>query len=132
MIVYSSTKAKFKEDVMTNDIGNIIYDAFRVATKRRTSKSEINSWVNSLQYMDRILSDDDIPHDSGVSIEYHLPQSSKRIDFILTGIDHQNRDTAILIELKQWQKAQLTESDAIVTTQFKHGVQETPHPSYPD
>ncbi len=130
MIVYSSTKAKFKEDVMTNDIGNIIYDAFQVATKRRTSKSEVNSWVNSLQYMDRILGEDDIPDDAGVSIEYHLPQSSKRIDFILTGIDHQNRDTAILVELKQWQQAELTESDAVVITRFKHGLHETLHPSY--
>lgn len=130
MIVYSSTKAKFKEDVMTNDIGNIIYNAYQTATNRRTSKSEIDSWLNSLQYMDRVLNDKDIPSDAGVSIEYHLPQSSKRIDFILTGIDHNNCDTAILVELKQWQHAELTESDAIVTTHFKHGKQETLHPSY--
>jgi DUF2075 family protein len=115
---------------MTNDIGNIIYDAYQAATNRKTSKSEIDSWVHSLQYMDRILNDEEIPSDAGVSIEYHLPQSSKRIDFILTGVDHHNRDTAILVELKQWQKAGLTTSDAIVTTQFKHGERETPHPSY--
>ncbi len=130
MIVYSSTKAKFQEDVMTNDIGNIIYNAYQAATNRKTSKSEIDSWVHSLQYMDRILNDRKIPSDAGVSIEYHLPQSSKRIDFILTGVDHHNRDTAILVELKQWQKAGLTTSDAIVTTQFKNGERETPHPSY--
>jgi len=115
---------------MTNDIGNIIYNAFKTATKRSTSKSEIDSWVNSLQYMDRVLNDSDIPQDTGVSIEYHLPQSSKRIDFILTGQDQQRRDTVILVELKQWQQAQLTDSDAIVITQFKHGLRETPHPSY--
>jgi len=80
--------------------------------------------------MDRVLADDDIPHDAGVSIEYHLPQSSKRIDFILTGKDHLHKESAILIELKQWQKAQLTDSDAIVITQFKHGLRETAHPSY--
>jgi uncharacterized protein len=130
LIVYSSTKEKFKDDVMSNDIGNIIYDAFKLATNKKTSKSEINSWINSLQYMDRVLNDDEIPSDAGVSIEYHLPQTSKRIDFILTGTDHYNRDTAILIELKQWQEAQLTESDAIVRTHFKHGLCETLHPSY--
>lgn len=130
MIVYSSTKAKFKEDVMTNDIGNIIYDAYRSATGRTTGKSEINSWISSLQYMDRVLNDDKIPHDAGVAIEYHLPQTSKRIDFILTGKDHFQRDSAILIELKQWQQAQLTDSDAIVITRFKHGLHETLHPSY--
>lgn len=115
---------------MTNDIGTIIYDAYRSATGRNTGRSEIDSWINSLQYMDRVLNDDEIPHDAGVAIEYHLPQSSKRIDFILTGMDHNRRESAILIELKQWQLAQMTDKDAIVITQFRHGVRETPHPSY--
>jgi DUF2075 family protein len=130
LIVYSATKAEFKKDVMTNDIDRIISDAFLSATGRSTGQQEIKSWANSLQYMDRILHDDDIPHDAGVAIEYHLPQSSKRIDFILTGMDHQRRESAILVELKQWQQAQLTDSDAIVITQFKHGPNETLHPSY--
>ena len=69
--------------------------------------------------MDRVLNDVEIPSDAGVSIEYHLPQTSKRIDFILTGTDHNNRDTAILIELKQWQQAQLTKSDAIESAIIK-------------
>lgn len=115
---------------MSNDIGNIIYDAYRTATGRHTGKSEIDSWMNSLQYMDRVLSDHEIPPDSGVAIEYHLPQTSKRIDFILTGKDVQNRETAILIELKQWQHAILTEEDAIVITQFQGLDRPTPHPSY--
>jgi DUF2075 family protein len=130
VIVYSSTKAQFQEDVMTNDIGNIIYDRYRAATGRRTGKSEIDSWINSLQYMDRVLTDGDIPRDAGVAIEYHIPQSSKRIDFILTGTDEQYRESAILIELKQWQQATLTAKDAIVRTRFQYGETETPHPSY--
>jgi hypothetical protein len=130
VIVYSSTKAKFQEDVMTNDIGNIIFDAYKAATGRKTGRSEINSWINSLQYMDRVLTDGDIPSDAGVAIEYHIPQSSKRIDFILTGTDKQDRESAILIELKQWQHAALTTKDAIVITRFQYGETETPHPSY--
>ena len=130
MIVYSATKAKFKEDVMTNGIGDIVYDAYKTATGRKTGKSEINSWINSLQYMDRVLTDDDIPSDAGVAIEYHIPQTSNRIDFILTGADEQKRESAILIELKQWQHAALTTKDAIVSTRFQYGETETPHPSY--
>jgi len=130
VIVYSSTKAGFQQDVMTNDIGNIIFDSYKVATGRSTRKSEIDSWINSLQYMDRVLTDGDIPNDAGVAIEYHIPQTSKRIDFILTGKDVQDRETAILIELKQWQHAALTEQDAIVITRFRHGDQQTPHPAY--
>ena len=109
---------------MTNDIGNIIYDRYRAATGRRTGKSEIDSWINSLQYMDRVLTDGDIPRDAGVAIEYHIPQSSKRIDFILTGTDEQDRESAILIELKQWQQATLTAKDAIVRTRFQYGETE--------
>jgi DUF2075 family protein len=130
LIVYSATKARFQEDVMTNDIGGIIFDAFQTATGRSTSKSEIQSWMQSLQYMDRVLNDDEIPHDASVAIEYHLPQTSKRIDFILTGQNRDRRESAILVELKQWQKAEMTQSDAIVITRFKHGHAETLHPSY--
>jgi hypothetical protein len=115
---------------MTNDIGNIIHSAFIKATGRTTGKSEIDSWINSLQYMERVLGDDGIPGDAGVAIEYHLPQTSKRIDFILTGKDPRRRETAVLVELKQWQQASLTDQDAIVTTRFKHGEHPTPHPSY--
>ena len=130
MIVYSATKQEFQADVMTNDIGNIIHKAFQRSTGRTTGKSEVNSWINSLQYMDRVLSDDTIPPDTGVAIEYHLPQTSKRIDFILTGTDAGHRESAVLIELKQWQSARLTGNDGIVSTRFKHGEQQTPHPSY--
>lgn len=125
MIVYSGTKSQFQNDVMTNDIGNIIYSAFQGATGRRTRREEINSWTNSLQYMERVLRDSAIPADAGVAIEYHIPRSSKRIDFILTGTD-----AAVLVELKQWQAAQLTTKDAIVSTVFSGGPQETAHPSY--
>lgn len=130
MIVYASTKQQFQDDVMTNGIESIIEEAYRVATGHSTGRSEIDSWRNSLQYMERVVSDYEIPADAGVAIEYHIPQSSKRIDFILSGKNGNEEDTALLIELKQWQEAQLTNKDGVVTTRFKHGVKETSHPSY--
>ena len=130
MIVYTADKARFRQDVMTNDIGGIIANTFKAVTGHSTKQSEINSWVNSLQYMDRVLEDPAIPATAGVAIEYHIPRSSKRIDFILTGTDAQQTATAILVELKQWQQADLTAKDGIVVTTFKGGPQETPHPSY--
>jgi DUF2075 family protein len=130
MIVYSSTKNNFQNDVMSNNIGTIVLESYKKATGRSTGKSEIDSWTNSLQYMERVLSDDSIPDDAGIAIEYHVPQSSKRIDFIITGLDDDKNESVVLIELKQWQKAELTEKDAIVKTRFKHGETETAHPSY--
>ncbi len=130
MIVYSNTKHNFQEDVMSNNIGNIILDKYKNVTGKKTGVSEVNSWTNSLQFMDRVLSDASIPNDSRISIEYHIPQSTKRIDFIITGLDSKREVSVIIIELKQWQKAEITEKDGVVVTRFKHGEQETPHPSY--
>jgi hypothetical protein len=130
MIVYSATKAQFRIDVMSNDIGGIILETFRVRTGRSTGQPEINSWMNSLQYMDRVLDDDTIPQNAGVAIEYHIPQTSKRIDFILTGKDGERRDTAVLVELKQWERAKRTDQDAIVITWIGRGEVATLHPSY--
>lgn len=115
---------------MSNGIGDVIAEMYKAQTGRGTSPSEMTSWQNSLQYMDRVLSDDSIPSDIGVAIEYHIPQSSKRIDFILTGKNKRSEDCALLVELKQWQQAELSEKDGVVITRFKHGLKETAHPSY--
>ncbi len=130
MIVYSADKARFRQDVMSNDIGGIIFDTFKAVTGHSTPRNQILAWANSLQYMERVIADPAIPEDAGVAIEYHIPRSSKRIDFILTGADAAQTDTAVLVELKQWQHADLTTKDAVVTTVFSGGPRETAHPSY--
>lgn len=130
MIVYSATKRQFQNDIMSNDIEGIIHAAYKATTGRTTGHSELESWRNSLQYMERVINVNEIPEDAGVAIEYHIPQSSKRIDFIVTGLDKEQKDSAVLVELKQWQEAQLTTKDGVVSTRFKHGEKETSHPSY--
>ena len=88
------------------------------------------SWQNSMRFMGAVLNDNEIPSDSGISIEYHIPQTSKRIDFLITGQNEKQEDQVIIIELKQWETAELTDKDAVVKTRFQHGVAETSHPSY--
>lgn len=130
MIVYRSDKKGFLNDVLSNDIGNIILTKYKEATGGTVGTSEFNSWQNSLMYMNTVLSTPEIPDDSGISIEYHIPQSSKRVDFIITGQNEEGEENVILIELKQWSEAHLTEMDAVVRTRFKHGMTDTSHPSY--
>ena len=130
MIVYQGNKADFSEHVILNNIDNVIHDFYIKNLGRSTSQSEITSWRNSMQYMNNVLLDPEIPNDSGVVIEYQVPQTSKRIDFILTGQDHDQKNYAILIELKQWDKALLTEKDAVVSTFVGGKVREVSHPSY--
>ena len=130
MIVYSSVKSEFRQDVRNNQIAEKILSAYQRNLGHSTSKSEIDSWKNSMMYMSNILEDDGIPDDTGVAIEYRIPQTSKRIDIILTGINEKNKSTAVIVELKQWSEAKLTDKDAIVKTYLGGGEREVNHPSY--
>lgn len=130
MIVYQATKTKFLDDVLTNDIESIVLENVKRRLNIGVSISEIKSWANSLAYMDRIMRDASIPEDCGIAIEYQIPQTSKRIDFIITGQGHDQKDCAILIELKQWSEATITSKDAIVETRLGNRLGEHAHPSY--
>jgi DUF2075 family protein len=129
MLVYNKTKKKFSDDILTNNIHNIVSQQILERTGKKVANNELRSFQNSLQYMDRVLYDNEIPEDCGISIEYHLPQTSKRVDFIVSGTS-EGQENVIIVELKQWQQAELTSKDGIVKTRFQHGVTETSHPSY--
>jgi DUF2075 family protein len=130
MIIYQNTKESFINDVISNNIENVIHDFFKLKLGQATTIGEINSWKNSMQYMNNVLMDNEIPNDAGVIIEYQIPQTSKRIDFILTGQDENENNYAILIELKQWSECEITDKDAVVTTYVGKRNREVSHPSY--
>ena len=130
MIVYLAKKHEFLDDVDSNKIEERIHAEFRRTHNHSVGASEKMAWRNSLGFMQRILSDEEIPHDSGVAIELGVPLSAKRIDFVLTGTNAENRQTAIIIELKQWSEAKPTQKDAIVRTFLGGAEVETSHPSY--
>ena len=130
MLVYRSTKIGFQSDVDKGQIDAIIEKAFKEKLHRNTSQKEVESWWNSLHFMYSILNDKEIPDNTGVAIECQIPQTSKRIDFILSGKDSNNKDNVIIVELKQWKSSELTEKDGIVKTALGKGLHETSHPSY--
>ena len=130
MIVYAATKQQFLKDNDNDDIEEVILRHYKEATGKRVGASEIKSWQGSLTYMAKVLRDEGLPNDAGLAIELHIPQSSKRIDFLLTGRDANQRKNAVLIELKQWSKSTATSKDAIVKTALGGGLVETIHPSY--
>lgn len=132
MIVYQSTKLGFLEDA-SNGIEDIVRN--RVKEKLniniQVGSSEYNSWKNSLgDAMYKVMQTDKIPDDSGVAIEYSIPRTKNRIDFIITGEDTEGKEKVVIIELKQWDNIQKTDKDAIVLTRFKSGPSEELHPSY--
>lgn len=130
MIIYQSDKKAFIDNVFTNRIDEIIDDQYFAKARRRFAPGEMRAFRNSLNFMDKILSDNDIPEDAGVCIEYNIPQTSKRIDFVITGQNLEKKDHAILVELKQWDKVNLTDKDGLVNTALGGGMRDTSHPSY--
>lgn len=80
MIVYSNNKASFIADVLSNSIEDIIHNFFKEKLGFSTNNNEITSWKNSMMYMNNVLLDTEIPDDAGITIEYQIPQTSKRID----------------------------------------------------
>lgn len=130
MIVYQATKDLFMEHVEQDIIAQKIYEVFQNKIGR-TNQNEYNSWDHSLQYMYKVLNSQEIPDKAGVAIEYRLPTTSKRVDFIITGEDYENKESAIIIELKQWQNATyVSGKNDIVKTYVGHRERELPHPSY--
>ena len=130
MIVYSATRREFTDDVYSNRIEERILDAFRTRLGTSVATGEIAAWKSSMQYMNNVLVRGEIADDAGVAIEYTIPQTAKRIDFILTGKDEDRQDTAVIVELKQWTEASTTDRDGIVETFVGSGLREVPHPSY--
>ena len=131
MLVYESIKSNFVNDVDLNQITDKILNKFKEVFHRGTSESEINSWRESMLRMRGVLADKDIPDTTGVAIEFNIPHTSKRIDFLLSGFDKNKNNSIIIIELKQWTHADaVLDKDGIVSTVTGKALREVPHPSY--
>lgn len=130
MIVYHASKKGFVSDVFNGTIADDIDHAFLLHLGRKASPNEKLSWKNSMMHMYKVINTPNIPDSSTITIEYQIPLTSKRIDFIISGTDENQRSNMIIIELKQWEQAKLSQKSGIIQTRFQHGESETAHPSY--
>ena len=130
MIVYHASKQGFLKDVFNGTIADDIDHAFVTHLGRHTSPNEVQSWKNSMMHMYKVINTPNIPDTSNIAIEYQIPLTSKRIDFIIAGLDENKKENIVIIELKQWEQAKLSNKSGIVKTRFQHGESETAHPSY--
>ena len=130
MIVYINSSEGFLVDVDSNKISDRIKEAyFQKSGKTNFNDKEDNSWINSMEFMGKIIRRSNIAKDCGVMIEFGLPSTSKRIDFIVSGKDEIGNKKFIIIELKQWKEAQSTTKNDLVLTKYYSGNYST-HPSY--
>ncbi|KIL53133.1 DUF2075 domain-containing protein [Jeotgalibacillus campisalis] len=129
MIIYEASKTEFISDVTNELLVERLYESYQQKIGR-TSKSEINSWENSLYRMANVMQDQEIPDDSAVAIEFKIPNTSKRVDFLVAGHDGK-QDHVVVVELKQWSEAEkVTGKDALISTYLGGGKRTVTHPSY--
>lgn len=131
MLVYSGVKTDFlhsvEEGTIADEIKNTIYEKMG----RKTQDSEFRSWENSLQSMYIAMNDPQIPDNSGVAIEYNIPQTAKRVDFIVSGYNKDDNPSVVIIELKQWEELKaIPGMDALVETFTGKAMRQVVHPSY--
>ena len=132
MLVYEGIKSGFIDDVDLGIIADKIRNKYIEVVKKRPSAPEFNSWKNSMQYMRGVLSDSEIPSNTGIAIEYNIPPTGCRIDFMMSGYN-QDKSNVVIIELKQWDKAtEVGQMDGIykVNTFTGGGMRDVNHPSY--
>ncbi len=130
MIIYNETSSNFLNHIYENKIGYVLKKNVLAKMNKVVSGSELRSWENSLPQMAKVVRDADLKEDTHVLLEYKLPSSEKRIDFLVAGEDEQGKKNAVIIELKQWQKAKVSEGDGIVRTFLGGRERETVHPAY--
>ncbi|WP_342558622.1 hypothetical protein [Metasolibacillus sp. FSL K6-0083] len=121
MIIYEAQISEFLDDVANEVIVDRLYDVYQEKIGR-TSKSEIRSWDHSLQCMSNVLRDRDIPKDAKAAIEFKIPNTGKRVDFIIAGNDG-DADHAVIVELKQWESVEKNERlDAVIVETYLGGA----------
>ncbi|HIV72318.1 MAG TPA: DUF2075 domain-containing protein, partial [Candidatus Aquabacterium excrementipullorum] len=132
MIIYQADKRQFLHDTFRDDIEHVLAQQYLRTMGRSVHSAEFNAWKHSLFEVGEVLQDPGIPDDMGVALEYTVPQTSKRIDVLLTGADEAGLPKLVIIELKQWSAARFSEKDGIVWARRGGRAAETegPHPSY--
>lgn len=128
MIVYEGTKISFQRDVMNGTIAGNIDKLFKKLYIPKEQYAEFRSWENSLPRMGLILGDGRIPNESQVAIEYQIPLTSKRVDFMIGGRDGDN-ENVVVVELKQWDTCTATCRENVVKAYTGGALREVVHPS---
>lgn len=130
MIIYNDSLGMFKENVFLNKMPGILLDNLRKKGLSGGSPSEVNSWNNSLRFMKDALDAPYFSPDCQVLIEYNIPQTSKRVDFMILG-NNGKKDNVVIVELKQWAKVSKVDQSCshLVMSDLKSN-EPVPHPSY--
>jgi len=131
MIIYHGTLREFSREVLMGNIADKIVECFAEHGFTHNNDAEYRAFSNSLTVMNNVLCNDSgIDQDVQVAIEYQIPLTSKRVDFLITGLDKRRRENVVIVELKQWEKCEATSRDDVVTTYVGGANRAVTHPCY--
>lgn len=130
MIIYRNTKSGFMSDVRDNIIADEIEKEFKKHNINHNNLAEFRSWYNSLQFVRNAIDDPEISDDCNLAIEYQIPLTSKRVDFLIAGVDNDGNNNIVVIELKQWETSQTTDNNDVVLAFTGGALRAVTHPSY--
>lgn len=131
MLVYQGTRDQFVQDVIYNEIATKIKECLEDHGISGGGPAEFASWTNSMNFMRNVLDTKDMPN-VDLAIEYQIPKTSKRVDFMILGKDEKGRDNIVVIELKQWSQAEKVGDVMVHSVRTYTGGAErvVNHPSY--
>lgn len=129
MIVYSETKKVFINDVFNGELPEIIEEKFKELGVFGGGEAEVKSWRNSLRCVSEVIQDPRIDDDVQVAVEFQIPLTSKRIDFMIGGKTDE-KDHVVVIELKQWEKCFVTDKEDVVNAFTGGANRDVVHPSH--
>lgn len=130
MIIYHASASKFIEDVDSNQIVSVMEAAFQEELGRGIPPAEVSAYLNSLPQMERVIRRAGVQDDCSILIEYKIPLTNFRVDFIIAGEDETGNKNLVIVELKQWQKAVVSDGDGLVETYVGQANRVVTHPSY--
>ncbi len=120
MIIYQNSYEGFHQDIISNTLVD------KLMSELNVGESEMRSFRNSLPAIHTALQNCNIPGDVEVALEYRIPLTNRRVDFIIAGSDEYDKDHLVICELKQWESVTHTDMPDIVMVGNKNMV----HPSW--
>jgi len=120
MIIYQNTKAGFIDDVDNNDLQPKLENAFKIKTGSIPADRSV--WASEYAQFSGTLRKAQVADDIQVAIEYHVSSIGRnRIDVLLVGNDGRS-DNGLIIELKAWDKADVSDVENMVLAPLGGGT----------
>ncbi|MFC1678690.1 DNA/RNA helicase domain-containing protein [Elusimicrobiota bacterium] len=130
MRLFEGTISEFSENVRRNVLADRLASRFFDYYRREVGQGEHRSWQQSLNYLKNSFEESKL-EENQLIIEYELPYSSRRIDAMVFGQNSNDRDSIVLIELKQWSNENVRDckADGNINVDYGRFAKEVAHPS---